>query len=94
VPSVRGPGERLIEGALAALAKALSSTRTRWMRHDPTGIELEVSFAWISFELEALERCRPARFGARCAQLRSDRGTQGGWGSVSVTRWLARRKSD
>lgn len=124
MPGARGPGERLIEGALAALAKALDSTKTRWMiiggiaviahgvrrmttdidavlvggtldlrvlveimakhkisprigaaaefaranqvlllRHDPTGIELDVSFAWTSFELEALERCRPARFG-------------------------------
>ncbi len=33
------------------------------LRHDPTGVELDVSLAWTSFELEALKRCKPARFG-------------------------------
>lgn len=33
-------------------------------RHDPTGVDLDISFAWSTFEHEALAACTPTRFGA------------------------------
>jgi hypothetical protein len=33
------------------------------LRHSPTGVDLDVSFAWSEFEYEALSQCSMARFG-------------------------------
>lgn len=33
------------------------------LRHEPTGVDIDVSFAWSGFEHDALDACTPIRFG-------------------------------
>lgn len=39
------------------------------LRHDPTGVALDVSMAWTAFEHDAIEACTDAKFGAITAPM-------------------------
>lgn len=39
------------------------------VRHRPTGVDLDLSFAWTSFELEAIEARALARYGTQSAPM-------------------------
>jgi hypothetical protein len=43
------------------------------LRHDPTGVEFDVSFAWTSFEHEAISASSVAAFGTVKARWRGPR---------------------
>jgi hypothetical protein len=70
-----------VEGVLVAMAdehivprieNALAFARENLVllaRHGPTGVDLDVSFAWSSFELQALSAATEARFGRVRARM-------------------------
>jgi hypothetical protein len=72
--AVRGDGASMAH-VLAALAahdivgripdaeEFAQTTMVLLLRHTPTGVDLDVSFAWSEFEYEALSHCSMARFG-------------------------------
>lgn len=60
-------GERKLEAAIAALRDARAFAERNLvllLRHDPTGVDLDVSLGWTGFEQEALAARTAVSFGA------------------------------
>jgi hypothetical protein len=50
-------------------AKFARTNQVLLLRHKPSGIDLDLSLAWLAFELEAIERAVERSFGARTIRV-------------------------